>query len=106
MIPIFSINNLTLTTRFSTQGFQPFSFPLIQHKATSESVQQNVSLIKQRLLIATTISLKSLLNKTQPNNSKRGIDKAFIGATSKLQILLSRQYLSQYANKQLHNKPD
>ena len=46
-----STSFLITTTQFSTQGFKVFHFPLIQYKATSESVQQLTLLITTRFSI-------------------------------------------------------
>ena len=70
-----------LTTLFSTYGFQHFSFPFTQHNATSESNQQFAESIETRPFKATNTSFKILLNKSHPNNSKRGMDNSFKGAT-------------------------
>ena len=72
---------LILTTLFSTRGFQHFSLPFIQHNATSESDQQYTESIEKRLFKATNTSFKTLLNKTHPNKSKRGMDNFFKSAT-------------------------
>ena len=57
-----------LTTLFSTHGFST------QHNATSESDQQYTESIETRLFKATNTFSKTLLNKTHPINSKRGMD--------------------------------
>ena len=65
------------TMLFSTHGFQQLSFPFTQHNATSESDQQDTESIETRPFKATNTSFKTLLNKTHPNNSKRGMNKFF-----------------------------
>ena len=70
-----------LTTPFSTHGFQRFSFPFTQQNPTSESDQQQTESIETRPFKATNTSIKTLLNKTHPNNFKCGMDNFFTGAT-------------------------
>ena len=70
-----------LTTLFSTHGFQHFSFPFTQHNATSESDQQYTESIETRPFKANNTSFQTLPNKKHPNNSKRGMDDTFKGAT-------------------------
>ena len=62
-------------------AFQQFSFPFTQHNATSASDEQYTESIVTRPFKATNTSFKTLLNKTHPNNSKRGMYNFFKGAT-------------------------
>ena len=70
-----------LTTLFSYHGFQHVPFPFTQHNATSESDQQYTESIETRSFKATNTSFQTLPNKKHPNNSKRGMDDTFKGAT-------------------------
>ena len=75
-----SIAFLMLTALFSTHGFQNFSFPFTQHNATSGSDQQHIKSIETCPFKATNTSFKTLINKTHPNNSKRGMNNFYKGA--------------------------
>ena len=96
-----------LTNLFSTNGFQHFSFPLTQHNATSESNHQFAESIETRPFKATNTSFKILLNKSHPNNSKRGMDNFFKGATlvlaHKNSLLYPKLFRLEY--KPYRNKP-
>ena len=72
-----SMTFLIATTLFSTQGSQLFSFPLIQQRATSESVQQNTSFNSTRFFNPTRTSLINLLRVKQPKSSNLGIVSDF-----------------------------
>ena len=49
--------------RISINGFQDFSSPFTQRKATSESYQQLTKLMEKRSVKATNTSFKALLSK-------------------------------------------
>ena len=70
-----------LTTLFSTHGFQHFSFPFTQRNAISKSDQQYTESMETCPFKATNTSFRTLINKTHLNNSKRGMDNFFNGAT-------------------------
>ena len=69
------------TTRFSTQAFPLFSFPVIQHNATFESDQQYISSTSIRPFTPSSTSLINLLSNKHPNNSNLGIVSFLSGAT-------------------------
>ena len=69
------------TTRFSTQAFQLFSLPLIQHNATFESDQQYTSSTSIRPFTPSSTSLINLLSNKHPNNSNLGIVSFLSAAT-------------------------
>ena len=98
----------TLTTLFSTHGFQHFSFPFTQHYATLESDPQYTESIETRPFKATNTSFKTLLNKAHPNISKRGMDNFFKEATLVLAHKNSLLYpkLFQLEYKPDHNEPE
>ena len=68
-----------LTTYFPPMESNNVLFPFNHHSATSESNQLYTESIETHPFKATITSFKTLLNKTHPNNSKRGTDNFLKG---------------------------